>query len=292
MALARAVGRKVSGIVELIKFEHSIFALPFAMMALFMVYQGVPNPVKTLWIIICMVAARSASMSFNRIVDYEYDLKNPRTSMRPLQSGRVNMKEAWVFTVLMSILFIVSAAMLNRLAFCLSFVALPVLFAYSFTKRFTFLSHLVLGFTLGSSTIAVWIAVAERISLVSAFLCGGVTFWVAGFDIIYALQDREFDTGEDLKSIPVKFGAGRAVRIASLFHAVALMFFLLVGIAGGTGALYYGGLALIAFFLLYEHYVVRKYGLSRINMAFFTLNGIVSIVFFLFSVADILLREV
>jgi len=198
MALARAVGRKVSGIIELIKFEHSIFALPFAMMALFMVYQGVPNPVKTLWIIICMVAARSASMSFNRIVDYEYDLKNPRTSMRPLQSGRVNMKEAWVFTVLMSVLLIVSAAMLNRLAFCLSFVALPVLFAYSFTKRFTFLSHLVLGFTLGSSTIAVWIAVAERISLVSAFLCGGVTFWVAGFDIIYALQDRDFDTGEDL----------------------------------------------------------------------------------------------
>jgi 4-hydroxybenzoate polyprenyltransferase len=138
----------------------------------------------------------------------------------------------------------------------------------------------------------VWIAVAEQISLVSALLCGGVTFWVAGFDIIYALQDREFDTGEDLKSIPVKFGADRAVRIASLFHGAALIFFFLVGIAGDTGIFYYGGLILITFFLFYEHHVVRKYGLSRINMAFFTVNGIVSIVFFLFSVADILLREV
>jgi 4-hydroxybenzoate polyprenyltransferase len=291
MESARALGGKLSGIVELIKFEHSIFALPFAMMSLFMVYGGLPDLKKTLWIILCMVCARSASMSFNRIVDFSYDLKNPRTSSRPLQSGRVTMREAWFFTILMSILFVLSAAMLNRVAFILSFAVLPLLLGYSYTKRFTFLSHLILGFTLGCSPIAVWIAVRESISSVSVLLCIGVTFWVAGFDVFYAMQDTDFDRRERLMSIPARFGTGTALATALIFHIITLIFFVLAGMAGKMGFVYYLGLVLIFFFLFYEHLTVRKYGLSRINMAFFTMNGVVSIAFFLFSVADIFITR-
>ena len=284
------VGRKFAGIVELIKFEHSIFALPFAMMSLFMVYGGLPDLVKTWWIVACMVAARSASMSFNRIVDYAYDLRNPRTSGRPLQSGKVSVREAWVFTILMSILFVFCARMLNSLAFALSFAVIPVLFGYSFTKRFFSFSHLILGFSLGLSPMGVWVAVKGEVSLVSLLLCLGVTFWVAGFDVFYALQDVDFDEQEGLKSIPVRFGLKKALDFAVLFHAITVIAFILAGIAGNMGILYYAGLALISGFLFYEHHTVRKYGLARIDTAFFTVNGLVSILFFIFSVADIFLR--
>jgi 4-hydroxybenzoate polyprenyltransferase len=287
MESVRTVGGRLTGIIELIKFEHSIFALPFAMMALFMVYGGTPELTKTCWIIACMVSARSASMSFNRIVDYAYDLKNPRTSRRPLQAGKVSVREAWVFTILMSVAFVLCASMLNRLTFVLSFTVLPVLFGYSYTKRFFTFSHLVLGLSLGLSPVGVWVAVAGRISLVSVLLCMAVTFWVAGFDVIYALQDLEFDRRERLRSIPVSYGAKTALHIAALFHIITVFFFVFSGIAGHMGLLYYLGLAIISGFLFYEHQSVRKYGLTKINTAFFTMNGMVSILFFVFSVTDI-----
>jgi 4-hydroxybenzoate polyprenyltransferase len=291
MESVRTVGGKFTGIIELIKFEHSIFALPFAMMALFMVYGGLPELTKTCWIVVAMVSARSASMAFNRIVDYAYDLKNPRTSGRPLQSGKVSGREAWVFTVVMSAIFIMSAWMLNRLAFGLAFVVIPVLFGYSFLKRFTSFSHLILGLSLGLSPMGVWVAVAEKVSLVSVLLCLGVTFWVAGFDIFYALQDVEFDKKEGLKSIPAKFGVKKSLDIAVVFHAVTVAMFVAAGAEGGMGAIYYGGLAVIAAFLAYEHKTVRVHGLEKINMAFFTVNGMVSILFFVFSVVDIYVRS-
>jgi 4-hydroxybenzoate polyprenyltransferase len=291
MESVRTVGGKFTGIIELIKFEHSIFALPFAMMALFMVYGGSPELTKTCWIVVAMVSARSASMAFNRIVDYSYDLKNPRTSRRPLQSGKVSGREAWVFTIVMSAIFIMSAWMLNSLAFGLAFAVIPVLFGYSFLKRFTSFSHLILGLSLGLSPMGVWVAVAEKVSLASVLLCLGVTFWVAGFDIFYALQDVEFDKKEGLKSIPAKFGVKKSLDIAVVFHAVTVAMFVAAGAEGGMGPIYYGGLAVIAAFLAYEHRTVRMHGLEKINMAFFTVNGMVSILFFVFSVVDIYVRR-
>jgi len=291
MESARTIGGKLTGIIELIKFEHSIFALPFAMMALFMVYGGLPELTKTCWIIVAMVSARSASMAFNRIVDYSYDLKNPRTSGRPLQSGRVSGKEAWVFTVAMSAIFFLAAWMLNALAFGLAFTVIPVLFGYSFLKRFTAFSHLILGLSLGISPMGVWVAVEERVSLVSILLCLGVTFWVAGFDIFYAMQDVEFDKEEGLKSIPARFGIKTALNIAMVLHVVTVTMFVAAGAAGGMGLIYNAGLAVIAVFLAYEHRTVRAHGLEKINMAFFTVNGLVSILFFVFSVMDIYVRR-
>ena len=291
MESVRTLGGKATGFVELIKFEHSIFALPFAMMSLFMVYRGVPDPVKTCWIIACMVSARSASMAFNRIVDYAYDLKNPRTSQRPLQSGKVKIREAWVFTLVMSVLFVASAGMLNTLAFGLSIAVLPLLFGYSFTKRFFSFSHVVLGMTLGISPMGVWVAVAGRISLVSFLLFMAVTFWVAGFDLFYALQDREFDAEEGLMSVPVRYGVAKTLDIAVLFHCLTVLLFVFAGVAGHMGMIYHGGLAVISAILAYEHITVRRCGLTRINTAFFTMNGIVSILFFIFSVADIFVAQ-
>jgi len=287
----RSLKKKLAGIIELIKFEHSIFALPFAMIALFMVYDGTPDPVKTFWIIVCMVSARSASMAFNRLADYSLDLKNPRTMQRPLQAGKVSIIEAWLFTISMTVLFVLAARMLNNLAFVLSFTVIPFLLGYSFTKRFTFLSHFLLGLMLGLSPVGVWVAVKENIPVVSIILCLAVTFWVAGFDIIYALQDIDFDKQESLASIPARFGVPKALFIAFALHTVTIIFFILTGLMQHMGILYYTGICLIGVFLFYEHVMVWKYGLSRINMAFFTINGVVSIAFFVFSVGDIYLRR-
>lgn len=292
MGSVRAVKGKFLGIIELIKFEHSIFALPFAMIALFMVYDGqLPDPIKTFWIVVAMVSARSAAMAFNRIADYNYDSRNPRTSTRPLQARKVSLREAWVFTIAATLIFVFSAAMLNWTAFWLSFTVLPVLFGYSYTKRFSSLSHLILGLNLGVSAMGAWVGVTAYVSPTSILLCAGITFWVAGFDIFYALQDIEFDKKEGLVSIPVRIGPDKARVVALMFHIIALVFFISAGITRQLGGIFYGGLAIIAIILFYEHWLVAKRGLTHINMAFFTLNGVVSILFFCFTMADILIRK-
>ncbi|MBA4390306.1 MAG: 4-hydroxybenzoate octaprenyltransferase [Syntrophus sp. (in: bacteria)] len=292
MESVRTVKGKFLGIIELIKFEHSIFALPFAMIALFMVYDGrLPDPVKTFWIILAMISARSAAMAFNRIADYGYDSRNPRTSTRPLQARKVSLKEAWVFTVMATFIFVFSAAMLNRTAFWLSFTVLPVLFGYSYTKRFSALSHLILGLNLGVSAMGAWVGVTAYVAPTSILLCAGITFWVAGFDIFYALQDIEFDKKEGLISIPVRLGPDRARTVALIFHIIALAFFISAGVSWQLGSIFYGGLTVIAIILFSEHWLVAKRGLTHINMAFFTLNGVVSILFFCFTMADILIRK-
>lgn len=287
----RTLSDKITGVIELIKFEHTVFALPFVVMSLFMVYGAMPDLRVTIWIIICMVSARSASMAFNRIVDYHYDLLNPRTSERPLQAGKISIGEARVFTIIMSVIFVLSAWMLNSLAFLLSFVMLFVLFGYSYTKRFTWLSHLVLGMSLGCGPAAVWIAARGTVSLTSFLLGVGVAFWVAGFDIIYAIQDYDFDRRTQLMSIPARFGVQKGLTVSRFFHVVTVTMFAFVGIAGDTGILYYVGLFFISGFLFYEHKLVITHGLSRINAAFFTLNGLVSLVFALFSIVDIFVRN-
>jgi 4-hydroxybenzoate polyprenyltransferase len=291
MDIVRPLSGKIISLMELVKFEHSIFALPFVVMSLFVVYGSAPDMRTTVWIVICMVSVRSASMAFNRIVDYRFDLLNPRTSGRPLQTGKVRLREATVFTVIMTVIFVLAAKMLNDLAFGLSFVALFIVFSYSFTKRFTWLSHIVLGLSLGLGPAGVWIAVEERLTLMSILLGTGVTFWVAGFDIIYAVQDFEFDRQTRLKSIPARFGIDKGLAVSRLFHLVTVLLFGLAGVVGGMGSFYYVGLAFMGFFLFYEHKLVRDHGLSRINAAFFTVNGLVSIVFSLFSVIDVFVRR-
>jgi len=292
MDRSRALTAKLTSFIELIKFEHTIFALPFAMIALIMVYDGhLPDPTKTFWIVLAMVSARSAAMAFNRIADYVYDTKNPRTETRPLQTRRLTMKEAWIFTVLAAFAFVFSAAMLNWAAFLLSFVALFVLFGYSYMKRFSSFSHLVLGFSLGMSPGGVWIAVTGHLSLTSLLLCGGVTFWVAGFDIFYALQDIDFDSKENLKSLPVRLGAKKALVIAFFFHVATIIFFLAAGLSEHMGGVFYVGLSIIGLILFYEHWLILKRGLAHINMAFFTLNGVVSALFFCFTFVDILISS-
>jgi 4-hydroxybenzoate polyprenyltransferase len=291
MDSVRALSGKINSIIELIKFEHTIFALPFVVMSLFMVYGTWPELGTTTWIVICMVSARSASMAFNRIVDYHYDSINPRTSGRPLQAGKVSPREALIFTVIMSVIFISSARVLNNLTFILSFVLLFVLFAYSYLKRFTWLSHVVLGLGLGCGPVAVWFSVLERASFTSILLGVGVTFWVAGFDIIYAIQDCEFDRKTRLKSIPAQFGIATALNVSRIFHAVTVLMFALSGLSGRMGTLYYVGLLVITGFLFYEHKLVRDHGLARIDAAFFTVNGLVSIVFSVFAVIDVFVRR-
>jgi 4-hydroxybenzoate polyprenyltransferase len=238
-----------------------------------------------------MISARSAAMAFNRIADYGYDSRNPRTSKRPLQARKVSLREAWVFTVIATLLFVFSAAMLNWTAFWLSFTVLPVLFGYSYTKRFSALSHLILGLNLGVSAMGAWVGVTAYVSPTSILLCGGITFWVAGFDIFYALQDIEFDRQEGLVSIPVRLGPDKALTIALIFHIISLVFFIAAGISWRLGSIFYGGLAVITAILFYEHWLVAKRGLTHINMAFFTLNGVVSILFFCFTMADILMKK-
>ena len=291
MESVRTLGKKLTGFMELVKFEHTIFALPFALMALVMSSNGIPELTKTFWILVCMVSARSASMAFNRIVDYRYDLKNKRTHQRPLQTKRVSLREAWILTVATALVYLLGAAMLNRLAVILSFPVLAVLLGYSYTKRFTYLSHFVLGFSLGCAPVAVWVAVTATIPFVSLLLCAAVTFWVGGFDIVYSIQDYEFDRRERLRSFPARFGISEAFTAARYCHMVSMAFFILTGIYGGMGFFYYIGLLLIGSVLTYEHHILEKHGLSRIDMAFFTLNGIVSIFFFIFSVADIFVRR-
>lgn len=288
MGPVRTIGSKILHFKELVKFEHSVFALPYVLMSLFLVFDGSIDMRTTLWVIACMISARSAAMSFNRIADYHYDRKNLRTSGRPLQTGKVKLAEAWVFTITMAGIFVFSSWMLNMPSFFLSFVALTVLFGYSFMKRLTWLSHWILGICLGLGPVGVWVAVRADIEPAGILLGAGVALWVTGFDIIYATQDRDFDRKEGLRSIPSRFGIGNALIISRLCHAASAGMFLAAGIVSHMGFYYHTGLFCIALCLFYEHMILIKHGLSRINEAFFTVNGAVSVLFFIFSVIDIL----
>ncbi|MHB8217291.1 MAG: UbiA-like polyprenyltransferase [Candidatus Sulfotelmatobacter sp.] len=277
--------------LEMIKWEHSIFALPFALCGAMLAASGLPPAHQLLWIFIAMIAARSAAMAFNRLADASLDAANPRTRTRALPAG--NLSHAFVasFVIVSSAIFIVAAWQLNRLTLWLSPVALAVLLIYSYTKRFTRWSHLVLGFALGIAPAAAWIAVRGSLDPRILLLTAAVTFWVGGFDILYACQDFQFDRDAGLHSIPRYLGIANSLWIARSFHVIMLLLLMALLPTFALGKLAYAGVIAVALLLLYEHSLVESDDLSRLNAAFFTMNGIISVVFALFIAGDLLLRK-
>ncbi len=278
---------KLAIIFSDIKIQHTVFALPFAVMSAFLSAGGLPETEKLLWIIVCMVGARSAAMAFNRIVDARFDKENPRTQDRALPSGKINVGNYAVFLVASSALFIFSAWMLNSLAFYLSPVALAIVFFYSLTKRFTAFSHFWLGLAISIAPVGAWVAIREEISFTSLLLGAAVIFWLIGFDILYACMDIEADRANRLHSIPERFGIETALKMAFASHAVMVVFLLvLLEPTVLLGWVYLAGVAMVAGLLVYEHSLIKKDDLSKVNMAFFNVNGIISIGLMAFVIVD------
>jgi 4-hydroxybenzoate polyprenyltransferase len=275
---------------RMIKFEHTIFALPFALSAAAIAARGHGLTVARIaGIVVAMAAARTAAMGFNRIADRHIDAKNPRTAGRELPRGAVSLRAAWTLTLASAAAFVAAAALLGPLCLALSPVALALLFGYSFTKRFTFLCHLFLGLAIASGPAGAWIAVRGDFTLAPGLLMIAVACWIAGFDTLYALADRDFDVGAGLHSIPAKFGVTGALVISAALHAVTLGALIALAPVGHLGVAYLIGVAIVAMLLVYEHAIVRPSDLSRLDAAFFTLNGYVSVVFFVATLLDVLL---
>ncbi|HEY3972595.1 MAG TPA: UbiA-like polyprenyltransferase [Candidatus Sulfotelmatobacter sp.] len=277
--------------LEMIKWEHSVFALPFALCGAVLAAGGFPSAHQLLWIVVAMVAARSAAMAFNRWADAAIDAANPRTSTRALPAGHLTSTFVITFVVVASAIFVLAASQLNRLTLLLSPVALAVLLLYSYTKRMTRWSHLVLGFALGIAPAAAWIAVRGSLDPGILLLTAAVTFWVAGFDVLYACQDFEFDRRAGLHSIPRYLGISSSLWIARGFHLVMIGLLVALLIVFGMGKLAACGVLAVILLLLYEHSLVRPNDLSKLNAAFFTMNGVISVLFFVFVAADVLLRR-
>ena len=287
MTLLRSLGTTL----EMIKWEHSIFALPFALTGAMLAAHGWPRPVQILWIVICMITARSAAMAFNRWADADLDAVNPRTAARAIPAGVLTRGFVAVFTVFMAALFILAAAQLNRRTLWLSPVALAIVLLYSYTKRFTRWSHLFLGLALGSAPAAAWIAIRGTLDPRILVLTAAVLFWVAGFDILYACQDTAHDRANGLNSVPATIGISGAFWVARSMHAVMLVLLILLVHLFALGPVALVGIAAVAALLLYEHLIVSPTDLHRLNAAFFTMNGVISVVFFLFVAADILIHR-
>ena len=277
--------------LEMIKWEHSIFALPFALCGAMLAAGGWPSVHQLLWIIVAMVAARSAAMAFNRWADAAIDAANPRTSARALPAGHLSPAFVVSFVVVSSAVFVLAASQLNRLSLLLSPPTLAVLLLYSYTKRVTRWSHLVLGFALGMAPAAAWIAVRGSLDPRILLLTAAVTFWVGGFDVLYACQDYDFDRGAGLHSLPRYLGIRGALWIARIFHLIMIGFLIALFLAFGLGKLAVLGIVVVILLLLYEHSLVKPNDLSKLNAAFFTMNGVISVLFFVFVAADLLLRK-
>lgn len=276
--------------LEMIKWEHSIFALPFALCGAMLAAGGLPTWRQLAWIVVAMVSARSAAMAFNRLVDASIDAANPRTATRALPVGQLTPAFVSTFVLASCGIFVLAASQLNRLTLLLSPVALAVILIYSYTKRFTRWSHLFLGFALGIAPAAAWIAIRGSLDPRILLLTAAVTFWVGGFDVIYACQDHEYDSRHGLHSLPRYCGIRNALFIARAFHIVMLGLLVVVVVTFGLGKLAMVGVAAVAVLLLYEHTLVRHDDLSKLNAAFFTMNGVISVVFFVFIAADRLVR--
>ena len=281
--------RKLKIILEMIKFEHTVFALPFAIMSAFIAAEGLPPLPKLGWILVAMVGARSCAMAFNRLADAKIDSENPRTAMRAIPAGLITKGAVWVFTLVSAGLLVFAAWRLNPLAFALSPVALAVIMGYSYTKRFTALSHLWLGLALSISPVGAWIAIKGRFDWTPIILCCVVLLWTAGFDIIYACQDVNFDRKHGLHSIPARLGIRWALWVSSVLHTVAVLLLFCIPLFTRMGHFYFIGVWIVVFIFIYEHAIVKPDDLSRVNLAFFTLNGMISLVLMALSIADILL---
>ena len=278
--------------LDMIKFEHSVFALPFALTGALLAFRvthlaATDFAWKVLWIVVAMVGARSAAMAFNRILDAKIDARNPRTRMRHIPAGILSAGFAWGFTAVSVLVFLLAARQLNPLCLKLAPLALGIVFFYSYTKRFTTFAHLILGFSLGIAPAAAWIAVTGSLDPRILWLTAAVTFWTAGFDIIYSCQDFEFDTAEGLFSLPRRFGIAGSLWIARVFHVIMIGALVALSLSFELGWLSFAGIGAVILLLLYEHSLVKANDLSRVNAAFFTVNGYVSVLFFLFWAADI-----
>ena len=275
----------------MIKWEHSVFALPFALCGAMLAARGVPTLHQLLWIVVAMVSARSAAMAFNRLADASLDAANPRTQARALPAGELTPNFVRNFVGLSSVVFVIAAFELNRLAFLLSPVALAIILLYSYTKRWTRWSHLVLGLALGIAPAAAWIGVRGSLDSRILLLTAAVTFWVAGFDVLYACQDYAFDEQAGLHSIPRYCGVARSLWIARSLHLIMLVLLALLIFAFGLGPLSTIGVAAVFLLLGYEHSLVSKDDLSKLNAAFFTMNGVIAVVFFIFLALDLTLHH-
>jgi 4-hydroxybenzoate polyprenyltransferase len=263
----------------MIKIEHTLFALPFAFLGAVLAANGLPTPWQLLWIVVAMVGARSAAMAFNRIADRSFDARNPRTASRALPAGLLSVGFVWAFTIVSAGVFFLAAAMLNRLTLLLAPVALACVLLYSLTKRWTQLSHLVLGASLSIAPTGAWIAVRGEIgSAVPLLLSLVVLLWTAGFDVLYACQDYDFDRREGLRSIPARFGIGRALWIARMLHAATFLALVWLFLVTGLGLVAFAGVIATGALLVYQHRLVRADDLGRLNAAFFTTNAFVSVI--------------
>jgi 4-hydroxybenzoate polyprenyltransferase len=294
--------RGVKNYLSLIKFSHTIFAMPFAMIGFFLGVVSVErethsNPwymrygLTFVLVILCMVFARSAAMAFNRYLDRRFDARNPRTAIREIPAGILKANSVLLFTIANAVLFVVAAYFINPLCFYLSPIALLVVLGYSYTKRFTPLCHLVLGLGLSLAPIGAYLAVTAAFSLLPVLFSLAVIFWVSGFDIIYALQDEEFDRSQELYSIPAWLGKARALHFSEMLHLLSAACVVLAGWYGSFGWLYWVGVAVFAGMLVYQHSIVKPGDLRRVNLAFMTANGIASVVFALFVISDIFISR-
>jgi len=276
---------------RMIKFSHTVFALPFALAAAALAARGHGLTATHLFVIIvAMASARTAAMGFNRIVDRGFDAKNPRTAGREIPTGKVSVRAAWMLTLAAAAVFVAAAAYLGPLCLALSPVALALLFGYSYTKRFTFLCHLFLGLAIASGPAGAWIAVRGDFGLPPALLMIAVACWIGGFDILYAIADTDFDRKTGLHSIPARFGVRRALLVSAALHVITAAALIALTAAAGLGLPYVAGVAIVIALLVWEHTIVRPGDLSRLDMAFFSLNGYVSVVFFVATLVDVLLR--
>ncbi len=283
--------RNIAVTLEMIKWEHSVFALPFALCAAMLAAGGMPTAAKLGWILVCMISARSAAMAFNRLADAQIDAANPRTATRAIPAGTLSQKFVMMFVLVSCVIFVLAAAQLNHLTLYLSPVALAVVLLYSFTKRFTRWSHLLLGFALGIAPAAAWIAVRGALDARILILTAAVTCWVGGFDVLYACQDVDFDRAHGLNSLPQAYGIPSALWLARALHLLMLALLIALVLSFGLGKIAMLGVLAVALLLAYEHSLVSSKDLSKLNAAFFTMNGVIAVVFFVFVAIDILVRN-
>ena len=294
---------QIKNYFSLVKFSHTIFAMPFAMIGFFLGFSFLKEAIfassislrtiffseKFLLVLTCMITARSAAMAFNRYLDRNFDVKNPRTAIREIPRGIISANNALIFTIISCILFVVACFFINKICFYLSPVALFVILFYSYTKRFTPLCHLVLGLGLSLAPIGAYLAVTGRFDVLPILFSFAVIFWVSGFDVIYALQDIEFDRSQNLYSIPATLGKIKALRVSELLHFLSAACVIAAGIYGGFHWLYWLGIGIFVGMLIYQHSIVKPNDLSRVNIAFMTANGIASVVFGVLVIADLII---
>lgn len=276
---------------KMIKLEHSLFALPFAFTGMIIGAKGIPEINIILWVIVAMVGARSAAMGLNRLIDANIDGKNPRTENRSIPKGLISKKQTFLYIILSLIIYFIATYMINSLAFMLSPIPVLVFILYSYTKRFTNMCHIVLGVALGLAPIGAWVAATGELPLPAFILGIGVLFWVAGFDILYAIQDIDFDRSQGLYSIPALMGISGALITARVLHIIAFILFFILKFMVGLGTIYLAGILISGAFLAYEHSLVSKNDLSKLNVAFFNINAYISIIIFVFTLVDLLVKQ-